>query len=305
MVISVIGATHQKCPREVLEKLLGVILSSHPEHQVRIDEHFAKMLRTAGIEVPAECIDDVVRFPRTDLLLCIGGDGTFLRAAGLVAGTDSVILGVNTGRLGFLANMLPDEVSAEWEHILRGESETEIRDLIVVKSEGVRSLERSALNEIAVLKRDTASMIGVETYVNGDFLATYEGDGVIVSTPTGSTAYALSVNGPIIYPQCPTLSICPIAPHMLNMRPIVVPNDVVINMRITSRNDTFLLSTDGGSVPLHSRSEITIRRSAKQLRMLKHPTHSFFHTLRHKLLWGQDMRNGGIVTAYATESNSL
>lgn len=291
MIISILGSKHQKSSPALLSSLLDTIFASPSPHRIRVDEAFADYLRSQQIDVPTELIDDVYHFPHTDLLLSIGGDGTFLRAAKLIAGTEGMILGVNTGRLGFLANMLPDEVRQEWQSILGGEYESEYRDMVKVRTHGVKSVEISALNEIAILKRDTASMIGVETIVNGSYLATFEGDGVIIATPTGSTAYALSVNGPIIHPQSPTLSICPIAPHMLNMRPIVIPNDVSIEMKVSTRNDTFLLSTDGASLPLHGKTRISISKSTKRLRMLRHPSHSFFYTLRHKLMWGQDARS--------------
>ena len=289
MKISVLGTLHPKSLPCHLNHLIQTIVATPPEHTVTVDAQYAHYLQQQNIQVPPHLIGKVGKDTPTNLLVSIGGDGTFLRAAHLVAGTPAVILGINTGRLGFLANLSPQEFCFYWQRILRGEYSTEERSLIQVRTpDGV---ERFALNEIAILKRDTASMISIRTWANNHFLATFEGDGLLISTPTGSTAYALSANGPIVHPQCPVWDLCPIAPHMLNMRPIVLPDTTCLRMEVTTRTNSYLLSVDGKSIPLKNGTELVVERCPKQLRLVEHPEQSYFDTLRLKLMWGQDTRN--------------
>ncbi len=293
MIISVIGSVHQKCTVDVLRRLISTIIEGSAGHRVRIDQKFFDYLTKLDIELPKEFAANVRSNPATDLLVSIGGDGTFLRAAKLIAGTSANILGINTGRLGFLAGTCPDELSDIWGDIVAGRYETEVRSLLEVSTEIDGEVQHlaPALNEVAILKRDTASMIGVHTRIDGDPVATFEGDGLLVSTPTGSTAYSLSVGGPILHPETPVLLLAPVAPHMLNMRPLVIPDSVVIEMNVTTRNDAILLSSDGQSTPLPGSAKIRVARSCKDVRIVRHPTHTFYDTLRQKLMWGQVARD--------------
>ncbi len=230
-----------------------------------------------------------------DLLISIGGDGTFLRAAKQAAGTDASVLGVNAGRLGFLATTQPDELRESWHEILCGEVLShEVRHLIhatIYDDCGKICLEGEALNEVGLIRRDMASMISVRAHINDAFVATYEGDGVLVATPTGSTAYALSANGPIIHPECEVLLLCPIAPHMLNMRPLIVPNSVRLDLSVESRSGTFLLALDGKSTALSNKSRISLETSEKSVKVAHiRKRYSYYSTLRNKLMWGQDAR---------------
>ncbi|MDO4695557.1 NAD(+)/NADH kinase [Porphyromonas sp.] len=271
---------------------MSTIIEGSRGHRLRIDSGFFDYLRRTGIKLPAELSSAVRKEPQTDLLISLGGDGTFLRSAKLIAGTSATILGINTGRLGFLTGTCPNELKQMWDDIIEGRYETELRSMLEISTEADGVIKRlpPVLNEVAILKRDTASMIGVHTSVDGERVATFEGDGLLIATPTGSTAYSLSVGGPIIHPYCPTLLLAPIAPHTLNMRPIVIPDNVVLEMSVTTRNDAILLSSDGYSTPLPGSAKIKVWRSEKEVRIVRHPIHTFYDTLRNKLMWGQDVR---------------
>lgn len=295
MIVSVIGSIHQKCSREDLKDLINNIIEGTRGHRLRIDKGFFNYLKRLDIRLPFELSDNIKENPKTDLLISLGGDGTFLRAAKLIAGTPATILGINTGSLGFLTGACPNELKQVWEDIIEGRYETELRSMLEISTEVDGSVQQypPVLNEVAILKRDTASMISVHTLVDGERVATFEGDGLLIATPTGSTAYALSVGGPLIHPNCPTLLLAPIAPHTLNMRPIVIPDNVVLEMSVTTRNDTLLLSSDGYSTPLPGSAKIKVWRSDKEIRIVRHPIHTFYDTLRNKLMWGQDVRGNG------------
>ncbi|WP_052101999.1 NAD(+)/NADH kinase [Porphyromonas cangingivalis] len=295
MIVSVIGSIHQKCSQEDLKDLMNNIIEGSKGHRLRIDKGFFSYLGRMGIKLPYELSSNVKDDPKTDLLISLGGDGTFLRAAKLIAGTSATILGINTGSLGFLTGTCPNELRQMWEDIIEGRYETEVRSMLAISTEINGEVQHypPVLNEVAILKRDTASMIGVHTFVDGERVATFEGDGLLIATPTGSTAYSLSVGGPIIHPHCPTLLLAPIAPHTLNMRPIVIPDDVVLEMSVTTRNDAILLSSDGYSTPLPGSAKIKVWRSDKEVRIVRHPIHTFYDTLRNKLMWGQDVRGNG------------
>ncbi|MBQ6653400.1 MAG: NAD kinase [Prevotella sp.] len=223
-----------------------------------------------------------------DYAISIGGDGTFLKAAGRVAAKQIPLFGVNMGRLGFLADVLPAEIDATLEAVYSGAVELARHSMIQVTSEGEPIAEYPyALNDIAVLKRDSASMISIRTEVNGEYLATYQADGLIVSTPTGSTAYSLSNGGPIIVPQTGTVCLTPVAPHSLNIRPIVLPDNVVVRLSVESRSHNFLVAIDGRSEKLAQGTSLVVRKAPFCTQIVKHGGKQYFSTLREKMMWGQ------------------
>lgn len=293
MNISVCGSIHQKGDPEELRRLIDTILNLSVEHPVQIEERFYSYLISNGCQLGGIGIMSSRSSSRTDLLLSIGGDGTFLRAAKLIAGTPAKIVGINSGRLGFLANIQPEEFETIWNEILTDKVNTEQRDLLEVeieKSSGERVSRGVVLNEVAMIKQDTASMITLDVHANGEYLASYESDGLLVSTPTGSTAYALSVNGPIIHPTSPVFAVLPIASHMLTMRPIVLPNTIEVTVSVKSRTGTFLLACDGKSHSQNVGDKIHVKLSDKKLNVIHPLQYSFYETLRHKLMWGRDFR---------------
>lgn len=228
----------------------------------------------------------------TDLVISLGGDGTFLRAATRIGDRNIPILGINAGHLGFLAETSSDNFASTFQKIIDKEYTIEDRSLLAVDiaCELPDNLN-CALNEIAVLKQDTASMITVTVSVNGDFLAVYEADGLIVATPTGSTAYSLSVGGPVLAPDLPCLLVNSIAPHTLTSRPVVLNDNSILEVEVQSRSGSFLLSLDGRSLALPSGYKFNICKASYSLKLMRVSGSSFFSTLRNKLLWGTNPRS--------------
>ena len=226
-----------------------------------------------------------------DYVISMGGDGTFLEAANKVGDREIPILGVNMGRLGFLADVLPSEIETTLDHVLRGDHIIEDHTVIKLETNG-ETVECNpfALNDIAVLKRDSASMISIRAYVNGDFLVNYQADGLIIATPTGSTAYSLSNGGPIIVPQSGSLCITPVAPHSLNIRPIVINDTSVIELEVCSRSHHFLVAVDGRSMKMAEETRLTIRKAPYTIKLIKLKSQRYFSTLHEKLMWGADTR---------------
>jgi NAD+ kinase len=226
-----------------------------------------------------------------DLVISLGGDGTFLRTAAWVGRQNIPILGINMGRLGFLADVNTDEIETTLDEIFRQEYTIEKRSLLELESNPpFQGAYNCALNEIAILKRDTSSMITIHTSLNNEYLTGYLADGLLIATPTGSTAYSLSVNGPIIIPQANNFVLSPVAPHSLNVRPLVIPEDFCIHLKVEARNKNFLVAVDGGSEIYPSGSEFFIRKADFTINLVKRYHQSFYETLRKKLLWGADTR---------------
>lgn len=226
-----------------------------------------------------------------DFVISLGGDGTMLRAANRVGAKEIPVLGINMGRLGFLADVLPDEIDTALQEIYTGQYKIEEHSVIMIETDG-EFLEGSpyALNDIALLKRDNASMITIRCCVDGDYLVTYQADGLIVSTATGSTAYSLSNGGPIIVPSANNLCITPVAPHSLNMRPVVVTNNVVIELEVESRNHNYLVAVDGRSERMQEGTKIVVHKAPHKVKIVKQRATRYFSTLRDKLMWGADQR---------------
>ena len=227
----------------------------------------------------------------TDYAISLGGDGTFLRAASRVGAKQIPIIGVNMGRLGFLADVLPNEIEEVLDDIYKGDFDIDERSVIKIETENeVIETSPYALNDISILKRDNASMITIHARIDDEYLVTYQADGLIVSTPTGSTAYSLSNGGPIIVPRGDILCLTPVAPHSLNIRPIVFNDDVVIRLEVESRNHNYLVAIDGRSVKLKEGTMLTIRKAPFVTRIVKRRDYSYFATLHTKLMWGADLR---------------
>lgn len=226
-----------------------------------------------------------------DIVVCMGGDGTFLDVASKVGARQIPIVGVNTGRLGFLANFSPDEIEQVMKRLVKGQYEVANHSVIELSCDELQ-LEGYpfALNEIAILKHDISAMISIHTSVNGEYLTTYQADGLIVGTPTGSTAYSLSVGGPIITPCLDTISLTPVAPHSLNMRPILVDDKSVIDLCVESRSGSFLVSLDGRSHSYRDNIHLHILKAPYCVRVVTNSEHTFISTLRQKMMWGADWR---------------
>lgn len=259
-----------------------------------IEENFAGFLRRRGLI--DSCVYELLHrnSPFTaDLAVSMGGDGTFLRTAAATGDRGIPILGINTGHLGFLADVTPERIPEALEMIYQGRSVVESHSVIAVSCNNDHPLRTFpyALNEVALLKHDNSSLINIRTEINGDLLADYIADGLIISTPTGSTGYALSVGGPIIAPDSDAFCIAPVAPHSLNVRPFVVKDDVDIRLTVKSRSHRYLLSIDGRSESLAETIEIHLRRARHSVGVVKVEHLKFFDTLRDKMLWGADHRH--------------
>ena len=259
--------------------------------KVEIESKFYNYLKQSlSDEIPADGVIIGNDF-QADMAISIGGDGTFLRTARWVGNKQIPILGINTGHLGYLADVQISESETILDDITTGNYKIEERSLIeVVSSNAELDNWPFALNEVAILKQDTASMISIKTEINDVVLNTYIGDGLIISTPTGSTGYNLSVGGPIIEPTAPNWVISPIAAHSLTIRPLVVSNESVIKATTTSRATNYRLSLDGRSITLPEGSSITLRKAPFSIKVAQRLKHHFTDTLRNKLLWGIDKR---------------
>ncbi len=229
-----------------------------------------------------------------DLFFSLGGDGTILRAITFIRDLNIPILGINTGRLGFLANIQKNAIQESIELLVNKQYEIQERTLLSIKtSPSIDEFDELsfALNEITIARKNTTSMIGIKTFLNKEYLTNYWSDGLIIATPTGSTGYSLSCNGPVLSPNSKNFVISPIAPHNLNARPMVIPDDTSIELEVDSREKSFLISLDSRITSIPKETKIFIQKSPFTIKSVLPLNQSFFTTLRTKLLWGEDTRN--------------
>lgn len=255
----------------------------------------AKWLQECGEGVKDTVLPDG-DLARQELDLCIGlgGDGTLLDTVALVGRAGIPVLGINLGRLGFLSSVRLEEMENALAVLKEGRYALQDRSLIEVTDHAdLLGTRNFALNEVSIHKRDSASMISVHVHLGNDYLNTYWADGLIISTPTGSTAYSLSCAGPILYPTSDALVINPISPHNLNVRPFVVPDHFDIRLQLEARTDMCLLNLDARSIAVPGDSTITVRRAPFSVKLVQLEGHDFLRTLREKLNWGLDLRSGG------------
>ena len=227
-----------------------------------------------------------------DVVLSLGGDGTFLETLAYVRNSEIPVLGINTGRLGFLANVAKTEINAAIDALVANKYTIEKRALLsVTKPEKLFGEVNYGLNELTILKKDTSSMITIHAYINGDYLNSYFADGLIIATPTGSTAYSLSCGGPLVMPGSQNFVITPIAPHNLNVRPMVVPDHMPIRISVEGRERKYLISIDGKSMNIRNRTEVLIEKAEFMINVIKFEDNNFLDTIRNKMMWGIDKRN--------------
>lgn len=227
-----------------------------------------------------------------DCLISLGGDGTMLDAVTLTKDKGIPILGINFGRLGFLASIGKEDLNSAVDSLLHGTYVIDKRSLINLESNSVLFQNAPfALNEFAIHKRDTSPMIKIHTYLNGEFLNTYWADGLIVATPTGSTGYNMSCNGPIVFPDSGSFVITPVAPHNLNVRPIIVPDNNIISFEVEGRTEEFICALDSRKEIVNKSMQLAVKKESFMVNMIKLNENSFLSTLRSKLTWGLDKRN--------------
>ena len=277
------GNIYQAKKSAAIQKVLSVLTEAGDE--LIVDAEYYKFLKEEQqLDVPTKDVFEGSDF-EADFAISMGGDGTFLKTAERVGRKEIPILGVNIGRLGFLADIAPASTEACLQALHQGDYAVENRAMIEVVSLGWY-----ALNDVAILNRDTASMISIKASIDGEYLTTYQADGLIVSTPTGSTAYSLSNGGPIIVPGTNVLAMTAVAPHSLNVRPIVIPDTAEITLNVESRSHSFLIAVDGRSAKCPEGTRITLRRAPYNMHIVKRSGKQYFSTLREKMMWGADVR---------------
>ena len=289
MKIAIFGnpSADKTCGHE--QQLFNLLRSFGDE--ISVESRYLRFLTSdMGWDIPHDSVIPSDDF-QADAVISIGGDGTFLRTATRVGSKGIPMVGINTGRLGFLADITSDRITDAITRIHNGDYTLEERNLLQISMEGLPAGHTPyALNDIAILKHDISSMIRIATSVGGTPMITYQADGLVVATPTGSTAYSLSVGGPIIAPGTDVICLTPVAPHSLTMRPLVLPAGETIRLDVTSRSHSFLVSIDGNSFSCPEHTAIEISRAPFKISVIKPAKGDFFATLREKMLWGTDSR---------------
>jgi len=278
------------------QPLLEVLFGALQRHKACIWLHplFAPVFKLwqQSSDLSYSNIDTSGRMPdNLDFVIVLGGDGSFLKAIGEFEHLNVPFVGINTGRLGFLADIKPDDVESAIDALAAGKFIVEKRPLLELLPHIDDIRYPFALNEVTVHKCDSSSMIVIHTYIDDKYLASYWADGLIIATPTGSTAYSMSAGGPILSPASQNIIITPIASHNLTVRPLVIPDYSTIRINIECREQNYMLSLDSTSVVLSNPSEITVRKAERAVNLIKFDGHGFFSTLRNKLMWGVDKRN--------------
>lgn len=286
---AIFGNTFQARKSAAIRDVL-VSLESHGA-RISVDrEYHDFLLRENLIEPGRAAVFDGDGFT-ADFVISMGGDGTFLKAVGRVGAKAIPVIGVNMGRLGFLADVGQGEFDNVIEALYDGSYTVENRVVIMVDTDGEPLAgSNCALNDVAILKRDNASMISIHTSINGEYVTTFQADGLVVSTPTGSTAYSLSNGGPIIVPGTHVLVLTAVAPHSLNIRPIVISDESEITLAVESRSHNFLVAVDGRSEKCCDVTRLTLRKAPYDVKIVKRCGTRYFDTLRHKMMWGKDAR---------------
>jgi len=294
MKIGIYGQFYHKDPEEYIQLILDVLQKNGAN--VFIEEGFLKIIEQhEGISTPVSSIETFKKLDISyDFFLSIGGDGTLLKSVTFVRDLGIPIIGINTGRLGFLATIQKEKITESIQNLMEGKYQISERSLLTIETTPPNkelSPLNFALNEIAVNRKNTTSMIKVDTKVDDEYLTSYWSDGLIVSTPTGSTGYSLSCGGPVMDPGASSIIITPIAPHNLNARPLVLPDSSVLSLKVSGREDSYLVSLDSRIATLTNDTHITIKKAPFTIKMVQMENSSFIKTLREKLLWGEDKRN--------------
>ncbi|HMN32220.1 MAG: NAD kinase [Chitinophagaceae bacterium] len=292
MIIAVYNRTFKEADLPVFSHLISSLIShsiipvlykplyKHLKERLHLPEQIGVF--SENIQLP----------PKTKYVISMGGDGTMLDVVTFVANKNIPILGINIGRLGFLSSTQPSEIDMAISSIIKETYQLDARSLVHLDSNiDLFGNAPFALNEFTLQRKDSSSLVKIKTYLNGEFLCTYWADGLIVSTPTGSTGYSLSCGGPIIFPQASSFVITPVAPHNLNMRPIIVADNSIISFEIEGRAEQFLCTLDSRSVAISSEVSIAVRKESFEIFLVKFEGQQFLSTLQSKLLWGVDQRN--------------
>lgn len=291
MKVTLHGINFEPEFKPYIQQLLQVL--SQEGFETYVTAAFYKSVHNLGINTSGiSLLAEKRQVTEMDFVISVGGDGTLLDAVCLVGSSEIPIMGINTGRLGFLATIAKDDIAHAIQVLSAKKYTVEDRSLVSLDSDPeLFDGLTFGLNEFTIHKRDTSSMITVHTFINGEYLNSYWADGLIVSTPTGSTGYSLSCGGPLISPLAKNFVITPVSPHNLNVRPMVVSDDSEISFKIEGRSEKFLVSLDSRSTPVDASVTLKIKKEKFVTKLVKCHEYSFFDTLRQKLNWGFDMRN--------------
>ena len=290
---------------------IAIFGNPYPEHFSKYIQHLIKKLENEHVKITVEeefntFLQNNIRFNKevvtfnsheslknnADFLFSIGGDGTLLKAVTFVRDSNIPIMGINTGRLGFISSISTGQIDDAINDILKGNYKINERTLLTLETDKKLFKDKNfALNDVTISKKDTSSMIRVDAFVDGEFLNTYWADGLVVSTPTGSTGYSLSCGGPIIMPGTNNIIITPNAPHNLNVRPIVIDDDSEIKLKVDDRDQLALVSLDSRARAFNSETELTIKKAEFKIKLVQPQNNSFTSTIRNKLMWGLDKRS--------------
>lgn len=295
MKIGIYGQYYKEDSKDCVTNLLNFLQKNNIE--VHIESNYLKQLRTfLKVEQAYETFSGFEDLDDSfDVFLSVGGDGTMLSTVLFVRDLNIPILGINTGRLGFLATVQKDDVEKSMKELLEGKYEVEERALLQVSTSNGSIADQTvvnfALNEVTVVRKNTTSMITIATWLDDEYLTSYWADGLILATPTGSTGYSLSCNGPVIAPSTDAFVLTPIAPHNLNARPLVIPDKTKVQLRVSGREDQYLISLDSRIATLNNDTDVYIQQAPFNIKLIQLRDESFLKTLRQKLLWGEDRRN--------------
>ncbi len=288
-------AIHGKVFNDEVKPYIQLVIDSLLEMNISIilSKQFSdKFIESFPHYKPFETFKKLTPALKTDCLISLGGDGTLLEAVALVGELETPILGINTGRLGFLATTPRDKIQQALKDLVNKNYKLDCRTLIKLETDAPVFKQTSfALNEFTILKTDSSSMITVHTYIDGEYLNSYWADGLIVSTPTGSTGYSLSCGGPIVLPHSNNFVITPVSAHNLNVRPLIVSDQSEISFKIEGRSNKFLISLDSKSESVDSTVKLAVRKEDFQAKLITFSHSNYFDTLRQKLNWGLDLRN--------------
>jgi len=294
MKVAIYGQYYQNSTEPIIKDIFVFLIKNNVE--MIIESNFLKILfEKKIIDTKYPTFESYTELNNSfDMLISIGGDGTILRAATLVRDSGVPILGINAGRLGFLATVQKENIPEFMQFIINKKYSISKRTLLSLScspdNEAIQDID-FALNEISVSRKDTTSMITIETYLNNEYLNSYWADGLIIATPTGSTGYSMSCGGPILTPNARSVVITPIAPHNLNARPLVVTDETEIRLKVSGRDDHYLVSLDSRIISVKNETVLFIKKSPFEINMVEIPNETFLKTLRTKLFWGEDRRN--------------
>jgi NAD+ kinase len=294
MKVAIYGQYYQNSTEPIIRDIFVFFNQNNVEMVIEAD-FLAMLYERQLVKKPYKTFANHTELDNSfDMMVSIGGDGTILRAATLVRDSGIPILGVNAGRLGFLALVQKEDIATFLQVVIDKKYSISERSLLTLSSnsniDDINNIN-FAMNEVTVSRKDTTSMITIETYLDGEFLNSYWADGLIVATPTGSTGYSMSCGGPILTPTVESIVITPIAPHNLNNRPLVICDKTEVRLKVSGREEQYLVSLDSRIASVSNEAELIIKLADFKIKMVEIPNETFLKTLRNKLLWGEDKRN--------------